>query len=145
MASLFESWSMIDQYHSIEEPGEIDSIPLLSEEQLRLLLNRAEQGPPRLLILCHPSFHRLFIGIGGPLAGVLYYDNPKFIDGRFAVSRQYTSAQSVVFISEDCPTTFPAVALMPPSAVVDLVCDFINTGQLSDSVDWVLSKEVLSR
>jgi hypothetical protein len=140
MTSPVESWSLIDQYHSIDESNEAQSVSIRSEEYLRELLEKARQGQPRLLILCHPGGHRLFVGIGGPFAGVLHYDNLKFVDGKFAVSRQQYAEQPAVFISEDCPTTFPAAALMPPVNVVELVCEFVKTGQIPSSASWVLAR-----
>jgi hypothetical protein len=80
------------------------------------------------------------VGIGGPLAGVLYYDNLNFVDGRFAVAKQHYATKPVVFISEDSPTSFPATVLMPSEDVIDLVCEFVKTGQVSTSIQWVLAR-----
>ena len=88
-------WSLVDHYHSIENSGSGPvPLPIQSEEHLQITLEQAKEGPPKLLVLMHPVGHRLFIGIGGNLAGLLHYDNDTFIDGRFAAGSAHIKVLS---------------------------------------------------
>src|SRR5207248_3223669 len=113
-----------------------------SEEHVRSLLEQARRGTPRLLILSHPAGHRLFVGIGGPLAGILYYDRPEFVDGKFAIPQQQHSQEPGEFISEEIPTIFPARVLMPPDDVINITCEFVRTDRLPRSAQWVIARTI---
>jgi hypothetical protein len=136
------AWSLIDQYESVDDANPISPVSIQSEEHLRSLLEQARRGNPRLLFLSHAAGHRLLVGIGGPLAGILYYDNPHAVDGKFALPHQQHSLEPEEFVSEDAPMGFPARVLMPPEDVISITCEFVRTDRLPRSVQWVLARTI---
>ncbi len=131
------SWRLVDGRYPPDDPDDFPIIVISSEAELRQELARLLQLEPGIVSLTSPTNEALQIGIGGPLAGLRWYQDPRSCEpSREILADRSYSPNRVDFLAEGDSIAFWPEQLLPADQAVDIVVYFYNHQRLPDWVGW---------
>jgi hypothetical protein len=126
-------WYLHRQY-DWDDPETILAID--SETTLRAALEALVPCAPCRVALEKEGGPTVFVGVGGPLSGVLVFPSAQSGASVYAVPGESHSCGEACFLSEGLEAAFPAAALMPPAEAIEIVLYIFSNSALPDWVTW---------
>jgi hypothetical protein len=131
------AWCLVDGRDPVDRPDDFPTKPISGETELRQELDRRRHLEVGIVSLQSPTGEALQIGIGGPFAGLRWFENPHsseksrdlLADGPYCSTR-------VDFLAEGDTIAFWPEHLMPVDQVVEIAVYFFKHARLPDWVAW---------
>ncbi|SRR5260370_11426828 len=130
-------WHLTDGREPADGPEEFPSVVIESENQLRDELHRLQKLEPGIVALNGPAEKAIQIGIGGPVAGIRYYEAPKKSPRfRVVLADRPCCEKQVDFLAEGDTVAFFPESLFAVEEAIEIVVHFFKHQELPDSVSW---------
>ena len=131
------AWRLIDGRDPVDTPNDFPARVISADSGLRQEMDRLRKIEPGIVSLESPNGEALQIGIGGPFAGLRWYQNPHSAGPSrdLLADRPYCSSR-VDFMAEGDTIAFWPEHLMPVDQVIEIVVYFFNNRRLPEWVAW---------
>ncbi|MFO0966241.1 MAG: Imm1 family immunity protein [Gemmataceae bacterium] len=130
-------WVLTDYHDPSDIMRSSDVVPIMSEEQLRKVLESLAKLDARVAVLQSPNGSHMSIAIGGPFAGVDFCGSPTVEMPLMGRPQQACTDKEAYFSMEGETIRLPADALMPVSTAIRVLTHFFRAAELPDWIDWV--------
>jgi hypothetical protein len=129
------AWRLTDGRDPADGPEDFPAKAIANESELRQELDRLRHLTPAIVSFTSPAGDALQIGIGGPFAGMRWYQSVSGPSREVLADRSYCSGR-IDFASEGDSIAFWAEQLMPVDQVIDIAVYFFRHQRLPDWVAW---------
>jgi hypothetical protein len=130
-------WRLIDGRYPADHDDALPAKAIESEFELVQELDRLRELEPGIFTLNSPTGEALQIGIGGPLAGLRWFENPQTsVNSRDVLADRPSCPGRVDFHAEDEEVPFWPEHLLPVEQAIDIVVFFFTNQRLPDWVAW---------
>jgi hypothetical protein len=130
-------WRLLDGRNPVESPDDFPAQTISCDVELRRELDRLRKLQPAIVSLQSPKDEALQIGIGGPVAAIRWFRDPKNSElCRDVLANCPYGSDRVDFLSEGDTIAFWPEHLMPIDHAVDIIVSFFKHERLPEWVSW---------